>query len=156
MPLAFAFGAPTQPDFSGVWRVNLDKSTFHGQPPRELLVKIEHVDPALIQTMRIVAADGREQRQTFIYETTGRESTNKMGDNEVLTRARWNGAELIIDSVMKTPTRTYHFSDHWSLSADRRVLQMAHRDDDLAGQVAILEKASDIPGTWGQPSARAD
>jgi len=142
MLLAFAFAAQTKPDFSGVWQLNLEKSTFHGQPPTELLVKIEYVDPTLTQTMLIVAADGREQQQTFTYETSGCESTNKMGINDVQTRAHWNGAELVIDSVMKTPSRTFHFSDHWSLSSDGQRLQMAHRDDDLAGQVAILDKAS--------------
>jgi len=142
MLFAFAFAAQTKPDFSGVWQLNLEKSTFRGQAPRELLVKIEQLDPTLRQTMLIVAVDGREQQQIFTYDTTGQESTNNVGHNEVQTRAHWNGSELVIDSVMKTPSRTFHFSDHWSLSSDGQTLQMAHRDDDLAGQVAILDRAS--------------
>jgi len=52
-----------------------------------------------------------------------------------------DGEELVIESSMKTPDRTFHFKDHWSLSDAGRTLTMAHPDDDLAGQVSVLEKA---------------
>jgi hypothetical protein len=130
------------PDFSGVWRLNLEKSTFRGPAPKEILVRIQHREPTLTQTMLVVAADGGEQRWAFTFDTSGGESTNTSAAGEVQTRAHWeDGPELIIDSVLRTPARTFHFSDHWSLSADGRTLTMAHPDDDLAGQVAVLEKA---------------
>jgi hypothetical protein len=96
----------------------------------------------LTQTMLIVAADGGEQQRTFTFDTSGSESTNTTAAGEIQSRAHWNGSELVIDSVLRTPSRTFHFSDHWSLSPDGQTLKMAHPDDDLAGQVAILEKAS--------------
>ncbi|HMF97270.1 MAG TPA: hypothetical protein VKE96_23385 [Vicinamibacterales bacterium] len=130
------------PDFSGVWQLNLEKSTFRGPSPREILTNIEHREPMLIQTTLIVAADGGEQLWIFTLDTSGSESTNTTTAGEVQSRAHWNGSELVIDSVLRTPGRTFHFSDHWSLSHDRQTLKMAHPDDDLAGQVAILEKAS--------------
>jgi hypothetical protein len=141
MLLAFAEAARTKPDFSGLWRLNLEKSTFRGPLPKELLVRIEHREPHLTQTMLIVAADGVEQEQTFTYETTGRESTITTGLGDGQSRGHWNGSELVIDSVLNTPNRTFRFSDHWSLSSDGQTLRMAHRDDDLAGQVAVLERA---------------
>jgi len=145
MLIGFAFTAQTQPNFSGVWQLDLERSTLRIQAPKELLAKIDHHDPDLTQTMLIVAADGSEQQQTFMYETNGRESRAKMGSGEGQIRAHWNGSELVIDSVLRTPDRTFHFSDHWSLSSDGQTLQMAHRDDDLAGQVAVFEKApSDV------------
>jgi hypothetical protein len=140
--LAFAFAPGTIPDFSGVWQLNLEKSTFRGPAPKEILARIEHREPNLTQTMLVVAAGGGEERWTFTFDTRGSESTNMTLAGEVQTRAHWNGPELVIDSVLRTPGRTYHFSDHWSLSPDGQTLTMAHRDDDLAGQVAILEKAS--------------
>ncbi len=141
MLIAFAFAAQTQTNFSGLWQLNLEKSTFRGPAPKELLAKIDHRDPNLIQTMLIVAVDGSEQQQTFTYQTNGRESRTKVGSGEGQSRAHWNGSELIIDSVRTTPNRAFHFSDHWSLSSDGQTLQMAHRDGDLAGQVAVFDKA---------------
>jgi CheY-like chemotaxis protein len=54
--LAFAFAAQTKPDFSEVWQLDLKRSTFRAQAPKEVLVKIDHRDPNLTQTMLIVAA----------------------------------------------------------------------------------------------------
>jgi hypothetical protein len=142
MLLAFAFAAQTRPDFSGVWRLNLAKSTLRGPAPKELLVSIEHREPLLSQVILSVADHGEEQQLTFTYDTRGGESTiaTPAGDGQSL--AHWDGSELVIDSVLRTPNRTFHFSDHWSLSSDGQTLKMAHHDDDLAGQVAVLEKAS--------------
>jgi hypothetical protein len=143
MLLAFAITAQTRPDFSGVWQLSLQKSTLRGPAPKEILTRLQHRGPMLTQTMLIVAADGGEQQLTFIYDTTGSESTNvAMAGGEGTSRAHWNGSELVIDSVLRTPNRTFHFSDHWSLSPDGQTLTMAHRDDDLAGQIAISERAS--------------
>jgi len=129
------------PDLSGLWRLNLEKSTLRGQAPKELLVKIQHREPMLIQTILNVAADGGEQQLTFTYDTTGALSTNVSGAGEVQSRARWSGSELVIESELTTPNRSFHFKDHWSLSVDGQTLRMAHPDDDLAGQIAVLEKA---------------
>src|SRR5947208_1295394 len=101
MPLAFALAPHSRPDFSGLWRLHLEKSTFpRGPAPKEILVKIEHREPTLIQTMLVVAADGDEQQQTFTYDTTGGESTVATCGGEGQTRAHWNGSELVIESVL--------------------------------------------------------
>ena len=83
---------------------------------------------------------------TFTYET-GAETTNSVGEATARTHARWEGMELVIESRMKTPAREAHFKDHWSLSDDGRTLTMAHRDDELAGQISVLEKSSQADTT---------
>ncbi len=72
---------------------------------------------------------------------------NSVGAATARTRARWEGMELVIESWMKTSGREVHFKDHWSLSGDGRTLTMAHRDDDLAGQISVLEKSSQADTT---------
>jgi hypothetical protein len=67
MLLPFSLVSQPMPDFSGFWRLNLERSTFRAQAPKE--------------------------------------------------------------------------QNHWSLSADGQTLRMAHLDDDLAGQIAVLEAA---------------
>ena len=88
MLLAFAFAAQSKPYFSGLWRLNLEKSTFtRGPAPKEILVKIEHREPTLIQTMLIVGADGGEQQRTFEYDTSGEQSSITISGSEGQTRA---------------------------------------------------------------------
>jgi hypothetical protein len=151
LPFLFAFMGESKPDFSGWWVLNLDKSTFRAQPPKDILVKIQHREPKLIQTILVVTASG-EQQQTFTFDTGGVESTLSVAGGQGHSRAHWNGSELIIDSVLQAPSRMFNFSDHWSLSSDGQTLRMAHLDDDLAGQVAVLHRASsDIDARFKTP-----
>ena len=58
--------------------------------------------------------------------------------------SQWDGQELVIESRMNARGREFYFKDHWSLSDNGRTLTMAHRDDDLAGQVSVLGKSCPI------------
>jgi len=136
----------SRPDFTGVWEMNLERSILRGSAPKRILVKIEHREPRLIQQILFTNAGGTAQRMTFTYETDA-ETTNPVGEGTARTHARWEGTELVIESRMKTPGREVHFKDHWSLSDDGRTLTMAHRDDDLAGQISVLEKSSQADTT---------
>ena len=133
-------GAQSRPDFTGVWVVKFDKSTLRGQAPKEIVMKIDHREPSVLQQMNVTYEDGRKQRLTFEYRTTGEETRHAAGGT-ARSRARWEDAELVIESSMKTPDRAFHFRDHWSLSNDGCTLTMAHRNDDLDGQISVLEKA---------------
>jgi hypothetical protein len=126
--------------------MNFERSILRGSAPKRILVRIEHREPRLIQQILFTNAGGTEQRMTFTYETDV-ETTNSVGEGKARTHARWEGMELVIESRMKTPGREVHFKDHWSLSDDGRTLTMAHRDDDLAGQISVLEKSSQADTT---------
>ncbi|MGD0125453.1 MAG: hypothetical protein ABSF46_08850 [Terriglobia bacterium] len=130
-----------RPDFSGVWELNVERSTLRGSGPRRIVMEIEHREPRLVQQIHLTNADGAEKRVSFAYET-GAETTKSVGGAPARTLARWEGDELVIESRMMTPCREVYFRDHWSLSDDGRTLTMAYRDDDLAGQISILEKGS--------------
>ena len=131
-----------RPNFTGVWKLNLEKSTMRGALPKQILMNIEHRDPSLIQQILLTDANGREQRHVFTCRV-GVEVSNSFGGIELRTSAQWYGGELVIESRMNTGGRDFYFKDHWSLSEAGRTLTMAHRDDDLAGQISVLEKMSD-------------
>ncbi len=121
--------------------MNLERSVLRGPVPKRIVAIIQHREPRLVQQLLVTNANGAEQETTFRFETDA-ETTNVIGDASVQTQARWEGAELVIESRMKTPGRDVFFKDHWLLSVDGQTLTMAHRDDDLAGQISILEKKS--------------
>lgn len=128
-------------DFSGVWKGNLEKSKLLGPAPKAVLVKINHSDPELVVEMVIAKTDGSEDRLHFRGLTTGEEVANPVHGIEVRSCSRWVGTELLIESWMNLGGREGHFCDYWSLSSDGRTLTMEHRDDDLAGQITLLERA---------------
>jgi hypothetical protein len=134
--------APALPNFTGIWKLNTEKSTIRGALPKQILMNIEHRDPTVIQQILSTDANGAEQRQIFTCRI-GQEIKNGVGGLEVRSRSNWNGQELVIESRMNARGREFYFKDHWSLSKNGRTLTMAHRDDDLAGQISVLEKMPD-------------
>jgi hypothetical protein len=131
----------SQSSFTGVWKLDCEKSTVHGVVPAQVFIRIEHQEPTLVQQILLTSANGEERLQTFRYEI-GVEVSNSVGGVPVRTCARWEGTELLISSWMRTPDRELHFKDYWSMSNDGKTLTMEHRDDDLAGQISLLERAS--------------
>jgi hypothetical protein len=130
-----------RPDFSGVWELNFEKSSLRGPAPERILMKISHKEPRLVQEILVTIAGGKEQRMTFTLEI-GAETTNPMGGGMARNHAWWQEKELVIESRVSLSGREAYFKDHWSLSKDGQTLTMEHRDDDLAGQIAVLEKRS--------------
>ncbi len=127
-------------DFSGVWKANLEKSNILGARPKAMMVKIDHSNPELLAEMVITQLNEIEDLLIFRGLTSREEVTNFIGSLQVRSRSRWMGAELLIESWMNHGGREGHFRDYWSLSSDRGTLKMEHRDDDLAGQITLLER----------------
>jgi hypothetical protein len=130
------------PDFSGVWKMNFERSALKGPAPKQIVMRIEHREPKLLQEIVVMSEIGQEQRVTFNFDTTGIEASNSVGGAIGRTRAQWVGRELAIESWLKIPGRELHFKDYWSLSSDGQILTMAHRGDDLDGQITVLEKST--------------
>jgi hypothetical protein len=134
--------ADSRPNFTGVWKLNLEKSVMRGALPRRIVMNIEHRDPTMIQQVLLTDANGVEQRHVFTCRI-GVEMKNSFGGVELRSSAQWTGGEFVIESRMNAGGREFRFKDHWSLSEAGRTLTMEHRDDDLAGQISVLEKVPD-------------
>jgi hypothetical protein len=130
------------PNFSGVWELSLEKSQLKQALPRRITVRIEHAANTIHQVVMVVSASGQEQTNSFRFSTTGSTSPIAFGGNTGETSARWDGSTLIVESTLAVGDRVLHFRDHWSLSSGGTVLTMSHPDDDLAGQVSVLERAA--------------
>ena len=111
------------PDLSrvtGLWEADLQRSRLIGPPPRRILMKIALVDDGLKHAVLVTRDDGEEQRMVVAYHGV------RAGD----------AGEVVVELAYGTKV----FRDYWSLSDDGQTLTMAHRDDDLAGQITVLER----------------
>jgi len=133
--------ADHKPNFTGVWQLDATKSYMRGRTFTRMIAKIDHREPTLAQTVVVIDANGGRQQLTFELLTSGEESVNAVGGGQMRTRASWEGEELLIESWLAVGEHTSHFRDYWRLSNAGDTLTMEHRDDDLAGQVAVLERA---------------
>ena len=129
-----------QPNFSGLWLANLDKSHISAPPPAKLLMKIAHGEDDLRQAVLIARSNGTQERQVVTYSMIGEQSDIELHGLPLKVRLRWNGLEMVIEATYgETALR-----DYWSLSDDGLTLTMAHRDDALAGQITVLERANHL------------
>ena len=123
--LAFALlatAAQTRPDLSACGRPSGAQAAYPpplpppppggGPPPHRLPENCVHDDRAVRdraeggQTGQI---EGRETVYTFVYNLNGTESVNQMGPLVFRTKATWDGAALVLSSVISTggDTRTF-------------------------------------------------
>lgn len=128
------------PDFSGVWKADLQRSKLLGPQPTAVLAKIKHSGEDLSAEIVITKADGCENSLVFKGRTSGEQITNVVQGVEMRSRLRWVDNELLIESWVNVDRRQGHFLDYWSLSSDGETLIMEHRGDDLAGQITFLQK----------------
>jgi len=130
----------THSDFTGTWRANLAASRLRGPAPSEITVSIRHADPDLCVVMTIISADNKSAQMTFDVRTTNEANANTVLGTEWISRSRWVGRELLIESDVDHAGRTMHFRDYWSMSDDGQRLIMEHREDDLDGQITVLDR----------------
>lgn len=129
------------PDFSGLWKANLENSTLLRPKPKAMSARIHHNDPELRVEMVLTKPDGTVVQNTSRFLTTGEEVANPIYATEMRSRSQWMNRELLIESWVTLRGREWHTRDFWSLCEDGKTLTMEHRGGDLAGQITRLERA---------------
>jgi len=127
-------------NFTGTWIADLSRSKFRGLVPQSSTMRIRHDDPELEAEVESTKPDGITDRATFLCRTTGEPDHTRFNGEPMRGLARWEGHELLIETWMRIGPRELHFRDFWWLSPDGRTLFMEHREDDLAGQFAVLNR----------------
>jgi hypothetical protein len=103
-------------------------------------VKIEHSDPELREDMPVKKPDAAEERAVLECRTSGEQDTSLLNGSPARAGAKWEGEELVIETWVQLGGREMHFCDYWYLSPDGQTLFMEHRNDDLAGQLTVLDR----------------
>ena len=135
--------AQSKPDFSGTWKLNVEKSDFGPLPaPTGRVDVILHADPDLKDTVTADTAQGK-QNYSAAYTTDGKEVTNKMGPREMKSTVTWDVATLVMNSKTSFQDNEVTIKSVWSLSADGKTLtQNIHFVSPMgeADQKQIFEK----------------
>jgi len=126
MGLAAPATPQTHPDFSGVWALSAVRPApkapaggVSALPPSDLTIK---QTAAQFSTSRTAF----DQVITANYDLTGHESTNKSGAVTRVTKARWDGARLVIEGKASQVTSqgyaAWTFKEIYSFDAKHRLL----------------------------------
>ncbi len=114
--------AAGKPDFSGHWKMNVERSEFGPLPkPDKVIRKIEHREPKLRMVSTQSGSRG-EVTGEYNFVIDGTEQVNKVGNVEFRIRPRWEGSVLYIETRRPVEGGELVLRDRWSLSTDGRTL----------------------------------
>jgi hypothetical protein len=120
-------------NLSGEWKMNAAKSDFGPQPAPEFMVRtIKHNDPSLEISTHQKGAAGETTTQ-LKYTTDGKESINKLPSGEAKGSAKWQGANLVIDTSREFQGMTLIGKETWTVSDGGKVLTILNHIS-IAGQ----------------------
>ena len=115
--------AADKPDFSGNWKMDVDKSVFPPPMPAPTTMtrKIDHKDPDLSVIEARTGPQG-DMNTTVKYSTDGKETTNSLMGNDVKSKAVWEGKTLVITSAANFGGTDIKLTDKWTLAEDGKTL----------------------------------
>jgi hypothetical protein len=123
-------------NYSGTWKLNVDKSDFGPLPPSSSRTDIiAHTEPAIKDS---VSDDGPQGKQDYVLNITtdGKEATNNAGGMELKSTAAWIGPNLVVDTKLNVQGTDIAMKATWVLSPDGKMLtQNNHIDAGPLGEV---------------------
>jgi hypothetical protein len=136
--VALAQQTPTKPNLTGIWKMDLEKSSFGGlEAPTTARYLIRHLGAKLEMQYE---QDGHVTRVDVTPD--GEEHVLETGpDTENLARVYWSGAVLVFEGRIKpmasSNAPTVKWTSRWSLSPDKKVLTIERH---IASQQASVDQ----------------
>jgi hypothetical protein len=135
--------AADKPDFSGNWKLNVDKSDFGPMPkPEKADYTIVHKDPEMNVKSVAVGSMGEMTNEVKIL-TDGTEFTNTVRGQEVKGTAKWDGKTLVVTQKLEIQGTAITFVQKWTLSDDGKSIVQEVNISTPQGEVAqkaVLDK----------------
>lgn len=113
------------PDFSGTWRLDPERSELRAMPaahPSLLKIKQEGT-----RIHCFVIRKEEEPALNWDFSSDRTESYSKAPDTDMRTIAKWEGAALLINTIVNERSRSYTQMDRWKLSRDGRTLTVTRQ-----------------------------
>jgi hypothetical protein len=114
--------AAQSPNLSGKWNLNKDKSEFSRGGPDSMTAAITD-DGKKIRMVQTVGGPEGERTSELNIER-GAERVNHLGDREVRTKLRQDGARLLEESTFSGPQGTLTRKSTITISTDGKTLTM--------------------------------
>lgn len=121
LPLLFAVAA-LGADFSGSWKLRVAESDFgQARPPESLVMRVAQSGESLEVESDLVDARGPSSSR-YKLDLTGREASNEMRGNRVLSTSSWRGGTLHVKARTTVQGTEIKTVDQWQLDADGKRL----------------------------------
>ena len=134
--LLSASPALAKPDFSGSWKIVMDKSDFGPLPPPEKLEQVvDHKESDVKVALTQVGQQG-EVKVEFNYSTE-HETENKFRNALMKSNAKWDGDKLVVVSKMELQGNEIVLQDTWSLADEGKTLVLDRKFASPQGEIEM-------------------
>ena len=117
-----SLAAQSKPNFSGTWKLNVEKSDFGVLPPSNSRTDvIDHQEPNLKDSVSDDGAQG-QQNYTLSMTTDGKEAVNKPGGLDMKSTAAWAANSLVVNAKLQFQGSDVVIKTTWALSDDGKML----------------------------------
>ncbi len=126
--------AAADPDFTGHWTLNEERSTIRNLPTGPCkAMRIEHKEGKLIST-GIFPPCSTPHPPLFTAER--KETRSSSGDTETSTVLKWEGDALLFNTIVNGRHGTMHTQmDRWRISRDGKTLQIRREVVSRSGEI---------------------
>lgn len=121
--LAFPQDAP---NLTGIWRFNPQKGRHSGQAPEDMRIKIDQNGPDITILFRVRNKSQEETNSTRLRIGSA-DNKNEIHGAPMISKATWDGATLVVDSVAKFGNQELRMTDRWTLSPDKQTLTFVEK-----------------------------
>ena len=130
--------AMAKTDFSGTWKIVLDKSDFGPMPPPEKVEQIvEHKENDLKVNVTQVGQQG-EVKMELNYSTE-KETTNTFRNTPMKSTAKWDGDKLVVVSKLEFQGNEVVIQDTWSLADEGKTLTLDRKLNTPQGDLEMKQ-----------------
>jgi hypothetical protein len=131
--------AQTPPDLSGVWEMNLAKST-PAAPTTAIWIMAEQT-PAVLNVMERSFTGDKEEKYSFKYAFSQESSNNLHGAN-MISHLAWEGNTLVITSLAMYGSQPLNMVERWTVDGNTLTIRIMTQFDKEAARnsVRILDR----------------
>lgn len=132
---AVALFAEDHPNFTGKWKLNIQKSETGGSGLTELIVDVDHKDPVFKYTVKGMAG-GQQFEESESFTTDGNPSRDSHG---LMVKASWDGPSLVAVGTADDGSMVY--LSKLTMSEDgKSITRVFTQKDDSQQRHEIYEK----------------
>jgi hypothetical protein len=134
---AALLAAAGKPDFSGTWKLDLQKSDFGPLPvPSKYERVIEHTAPTVHVVTHQATGAGDQTIETR-FRTDGEFEENHYQTGVARVSGRWNATNLEVETRRELQDKTLTSVEVWSLSPDTKTLTIKSHIDTPKGPLDL-------------------
>lgn len=125
--------AGSDPDFSGAWKLSTEQSEIRPQPrPPACRMTVKQIGARASYSLAV-----QDEDPTALWHVSvdGHENRDRFDDGIMNTVAKWEGAALLINTIVNGRSRSYTRMDRWQVSRDGKILTIHRIVVDRSGEV---------------------